>query len=129
MSDHENNTQGGQVESVVSPPAGSHARTHYLDVDFETARSIHRIVRAMHDGECPKCHALFESRHMTTMSGDEQCPACGFTITHDEMQAATQTFAPVMERNLEVFETWRADFPSRKREACLTSGITGGLST
>lgn len=92
----------------VKTERSAYAVEHGLDVDFETARSIHRIVRAMHDGECPKCHTLFESRHMVSLSGDEVCPACGFTITHEESQAAMQTFAPVMERCLKVFERWRS---------------------
>lgn len=87
-----------------------HAGKHFLDVDdFEVARSIHRIVRAMHDGECPRCHALAESRAMRAERTvrDMVCPECGFTITESEQVAAIKMFAPVMERNLEVFERWR----------------------
>lgn len=88
----------------------------YLDVDFETARALHRVVRAMNDGECPKCHILIEDYHMRKDSPLEMspkhtqtmiCPRCGFTITGEEAEAAMQTFSPVMDRNLEVFEKWR----------------------
>jgi hypothetical protein len=72
----------------------------------------------MHDGECPACHALFDSRAMTVpghpsigraayAGEDETCPSCGFTITADERRAAIRAFAPVMDRNLELFEDWR----------------------
>lgn len=94
----------------------------YLDVDFETARSLHRVVRAMHDGECPKCHTIHSSDAMQQVrvknnrspndgyakfAIDLRCPACGFIITDEEKQAAITTFAPVMEKNLEVFDQWR----------------------
>lgn len=94
-----------------------HADEHFLDVDFEVARSIHRVVRAMHDGECPKCHAIVASELMRWHRQqivkkfhylDLVCPKCGFTITHEDAEAAIAAFAPVMEKNLAVFEQWRA---------------------
>lgn len=36
-----------------------------------------------------------------------KCPACGFKISAGEAENAIAAFAPVMERNLAVFETWR----------------------
>lgn len=87
-----------------------------LDVNFETARVLHRIVRAMNDGECPQCHALIEDYHMrkaapilATPKHTQTmiCPRCGFTITGKEAEAAINAFAPVMERNLAIFEDWR----------------------
>lgn len=42
----------------------SYAKDYALDVDFEVVRSIHRVVRAMHDGECPRCHFLFRAEAM-----------------------------------------------------------------
>ena len=100
------------------------SETLVLDVDFEQARAVHRVVRAMHDGECPRCHTILPADHMRIspqeatraalrdrppqLTWDLICPACDFTITHAEQQAAFQLFAPVMERNLAVFEEWRA---------------------
>jgi len=93
-----------------------YAKTHALDVDnFEVARSIHRVVRAMNDGECPKCHIIVSSdrmrRYTQSMfspdSGDLVCPECSFRITKVEQDAAIATFAPVMGRNLDIFEEWR----------------------
>lgn len=104
------------------------AREHALDVEFEQARAVHRVVRAMHDGECPKCHRLFESKEMVWAPGNagnpnsaHKCPnrQCGFTISKEEMQAAINLFAPVMEKNLEVFEEWRASLKDPKPEELL----------
>lgn len=96
-----------------------HADEHFLDVDFEVARSIHRVVRAMHDGECPRCHRLFQPQSVVADRGaysfasdpkeDKRCPNCGFAITRDEIDAALAQFAPVMDKNLEIFEQWRAN--------------------
>lgn len=88
-----------------------------LDVDkFERARSLHRVVRAMHDGECPKCHALCESDHMIVRGhsppggpSHHRCPRCGFEITAEECAAVMGEFSVVMDCNLAVFEQWRAE--------------------
>jgi hypothetical protein len=78
-----------------------------LDISFERARVVHRIVRAMHDGECPKCHRLFRSHQMYTRANCISCPICDFQITAPEIQAAINEFAVVMDRNLTIFEEWR----------------------
>lgn len=125
-----------------------------LNLDHDEARALHRIVRAMHDGECPKCHTLSDSRRMLqydtpqvrcskcgkTSKENKQkycgdgsdkdnghrwepmplpahnavliahvCPQCGFRITVEESSAALEEFRPFMERNLEIFEKWRAE--------------------
>lgn len=101
---------------------GSTAQELNLDTDtFDKARAVHRVVRAMHDGECPKCHYLCTSEQMRNsrlysdpMAGPYEswslnltCPKCNFSIAHDEQVAAMRLFAPVMEKNLTVFEEWR----------------------
>jgi hypothetical protein len=91
-----------------------------LNLDHDEARALHRIVRAMHDGECPKCHSVFDSRDMrvrrTWSTADNQsgwrCPACKFFISDEEAAAVFRIFAPFMERNLAVFEKWRASRPA-----------------
>jgi hypothetical protein len=35
-----------------------------LNLDHDEARALHRIVRAMHDGECPNCHSIHDAREM-----------------------------------------------------------------
>lgn len=85
----------------------THGQSHCLDVDhFERIRSLHRVVRALHDGECPSCHKISNSERVRQINRNE-CPHCRFTITADEMNAVAKEFAPVMEKNLAVFEEWR----------------------
>jgi hypothetical protein len=95
------------------------SKEQVLDIDFETARALHRVVRGMHDGECPSCHGLVESHNMRQprRADDQQvgnfdlkCPGCGFTITAKEQDAAIRAFGPVMEKNLAIFQEWRRQF-------------------
>jgi len=90
-----------------------------LDVSPDHARALHRVVRAMHDGNCPKCGHLgssptFELCHACNRPFGEplkqghRCPKCGFQISEEEAAAAMQAFRPYMLANLEVFENWRA---------------------
>lgn len=82
-----------------------------LNLDHDEARALHRIVRAMHDGECPKCHKVHSStlmRHTASFEG-WKCPDCGFFVSDEEAADVLQIFAPFMERNLAVFEKWRAE--------------------
>lgn len=85
-----------------------------LNIDFaETradveARSLHRVVRAMHDGHCPACGHL-GSAESFAMLGRHSCPnpQCGFEITDAEAREALDLFMPAMRRNYEVFVAWR----------------------
>lgn len=98
-----------RVFPPVSPqPQGeTHGQSHCLDVDhFERVRSLHRVVRALHDGECPNCHRISNSERVRQINRNE-CPHCRFTITADEMDAVSKEFAPVMAKNLAVFDEWR----------------------
>lgn len=91
-----------------------------LDTDLSNVhRAIHRVVRAMNDGECPKCHVL-DPRNIRNMALEEEmagvrevgpgwgCSYCGFFITDEQGQAAMKLFAPKMEGALAIFEEWRA---------------------
>lgn len=63
----------------------------------------------MHDGECPRCHTLHDSREMTkVIEHAHRCPTCLLVITEEESAAVMKEFAAVMERNFAVFEAWRA---------------------
>jgi hypothetical protein len=91
-----------------------------LDVSSDHARALHRVVRAMHDGNCPKCGYLasspmFEADHPVHRRPDDPIqgsghrgPRCGCTISGPEAAAALQAFRPYMLANLEVFEQWRS---------------------
>jgi len=62
-----------------------------LDLSIEEKRAVHRVVRAMHDGECPQCHKLFTSLRQD--NGDELCPSCGFHVTKEEVDASMIEFS------------------------------------
>lgn len=79
-----------------------------LNHDHDIARSVHRVIRAMHDGECPKCHNLHPSTAMVDeLQSGHRCPSCGFTISAGESGRGLALFRTFMEKNLAVFETWR----------------------
>jgi hypothetical protein len=73
----------------------------------DRARALHRVVRAMHDGNCPKCGHLGSSTSFWMGSG-HRCPECDFYISESHARAAMMAFRPFMEKNLAVFEEWRA---------------------
>ncbi len=100
-----------------------------LNLDHNEARAVHRVVRAMHDGECPRCHTLRSSELMRFtdvqvtvidayvypplqtekfLKAGWRCPSCLFEITDADAEAAIAQFAKFMDKNLEVFEKWRA---------------------
>lgn len=86
------------------------------DVSSTEARALHRVVRAIHDGNCPKCGYLGSSDSFFTPGwnsrgvghGYHKCPKCSFRITEEEAAAAMEQFRPYMQANVEVFERWRS---------------------
>lgn len=85
-----------------------------LDVDAsETSRAVHRVVRAMNDGECPRCHNLSVDNAMRRQVGlngarfNLVCPICSFAISADDIDAAIKQFGGIMDENLSVFNIWR----------------------
>lgn len=77
----------------------------------EIARAVHRIVRAMHDGNCPQCGHLAPAQDFfhpaNYFPSYHSCPKCGFTITEMESKAALQEFQPYQTLNIAVFQEWR----------------------
>lgn len=83
----------------------------------ERARALHRVVRAMHDGNCPKCGHLGPSdrfyNHGLRQNGViveeawHECPKCHFKILASESIAALEAFRPYMAANVAEFEAWR----------------------
>lgn len=89
----------------------------------EEARCLHRVVRAMHDGNCPACGCLAPSDQFYVTEIDpklslgrvkpedvqrmHRCPNCKFTITQEESKAALAQFHGIMRRNYEIFMAWR----------------------
>lgn len=77
-----------------------------LDVSSEEARALHRVVRAMHDGHCPKCGHLGPSS-VFYRDREHCCPVCKFTVTDEEAATALKLFQPYLSKSVEVFERWR----------------------
>jgi len=89
-----------------------------LNIDHNQARALHRIVRAMHDGECPNCHNVFDSREMVRLGNGGirlgwKCPECHFELTNAEATEIYQLFGKFMNSNLEVFLKWRQERSDR----------------
>lgn len=97
------------------------------DVTANTARALHRVVRAMHDGNCPSCGHLGTSQSFITGNllnaqignyvSRYLCPVCDFTITAEQARAALEAFRPYMRANLEIFEKWRGGTLTEPPEA------------
>lgn len=86
-----------------------------LDVSAEGARALHRVVRAMHDGHCPKCGYLgpadifWRDNKPPNTPADEgyhECPICHFVVTESVARAALAAFKPHFSKSVEVFERW-----------------------
>lgn len=87
-----------------------------LDVSLERARALHRVWRALNDGDCPKCHRLIVDpirgpnwNHRELKFGDMKCGNCGFTVTADEVEEIEKMFAPAMDAAVALFEQWRTE--------------------
>jgi len=87
-----------------------HSRGLQLDVGGEEARALHRIVRAMHDGHCPKCGHLADARDFVVnyvLHTGHECPECKWFVSEDESEAALAAFRTYLQKSVEIFETWR----------------------
>ena len=88
-------------------PTGPKELNLNLDVSSEGARALHRVVRAMHDGHCPKCGFLAHTLR-TGCDTAYECSECDFKISDAEAAAALATFAKYMSASVAIFERWRA---------------------
>lgn len=96
-----------ESQSVAKPVA--------LDVSLEKARALHRVWRALNDGDCPKCHAHLGAHGIKRWEYNEccldeaamACPSCGFYVTHREIDDIEVMFAPAMNAAVAIFEQWR----------------------
>lgn len=88
-----------------------------LDISLEKARALHRVWRALNDGDCPKCHIYQPATEMIREPKDYgyqgkghdriACPSCGFEVTCREIQEIEEMFAPAMDAAVAIFEEWR----------------------
>jgi DNA-directed RNA polymerase subunit RPC12/RpoP len=91
----------------------------HLDVSLEKARALHRVWRALNDGDCPRCHKMHSATEISRDTRDPvasilakvdlgiSCPSCGFKITYKEIDAIERLFAPAMNAAVEIFWEWR----------------------
>lgn len=84
-----------------------------LDVSLETARALHRVWRALNDGDCPKCHHAVAATDVIrpNLKGGVwlKCPNpdCGFQVMGEEITEIERMFAPAMDAAVSIFEQWR----------------------
>jgi hypothetical protein len=108
-----------QVESAPVHRRCSSALELALDVSAEEARALHRVVRAMHDGHCPKCGHLGPSAAFVVDRGVEsqrhECPVCQFAVFDHEAEAALKAFQPHLDKSVAIFEQWRQG----RQNACI----------
>ncbi len=80
-----------------------------LDVSLEKARALHRVWRALNDGDCPKCHSFTAAHNIKRDGFAIECPACGFHVSREEIDAIEKMFAPAMDAATKIFLEWRKD--------------------
>lgn len=95
----ENATPVAPVQNIVQPLA--------LDVSLEKARALHRVWRALNDGDCPSCHRHCAATEIVRSPIGIECPHCGFYVTHGEIEDIEKMFAPAMNAAVEIFLKWR----------------------
>lgn len=70
----------------------------------EQARDLHKILRAVHDGVCPKCGAT----SLMTVHQDFRC-TCGFTVHANELAQMEAAVPLALSVAVETFENWRKE--------------------
>jgi len=78
-----------------------------LDISLERARALHRVWRALNDGDCPKCHEFHAATEIVREACYIGCPSCGFRVWRHEIREIEQMFAPAMDAAVAIFEAWR----------------------
>lgn len=79
-----------------------------LDVSvLEKARALHRVWRALNDGDCPHCHKFHAATEIIRSNVGIQCPSCEFFVTCEEIEDIEKMFAPAMDAAVDVFFRWR----------------------
>lgn len=97
---------------AVNPPR-QEQQPLALDVSLEKARALHRVWRALNDGDCPKCHSFTSAHNMVRDVFAIECPSCGFHVSREEIEAIEKMFAPAMDAATAIFESWRRERGAR----------------
>lgn len=86
-----------------------------LDVSLEKARALHRVWRALNDGDCPNCHKYHAATEILRSQENITCPSCWFHVKKTEIAAIEKMFAPAMNAAVAIFNQWR-DENNNKQE-------------
>lgn len=98
------------AEQVVTP---CHKPDLHLDIELDQARALHRVWRALNDGDCPKCHKAVAATDVIRPQNKDgvwiKCPnpSCGFLVMGKEVEEIERVFAPAMDAAVAIFEKWR----------------------
>ena len=92
---------------AASPIAGPSGPPLSLDVSLEKARALHRVWRALNDGDCPNCHKFHAATEIVRSSDAITCPSCWFHVKKTEIEAIEKMFAPAMDAAVAIFNKWR----------------------
>lgn len=90
-------------------PKGEEGPPLALDVSLEKARALHRVWRALNDGDCPNCHRFHAATEILRWPSRIVCPSCDFTVLTSEIAKIEQMFAPAMNAAVAIFNAWRAE--------------------
>lgn len=97
----------GNGKDIVFVKASPENEKLHLDVDLEKARALHRVWRALNDGDCPRCHTFHGADAIRRTAFKIQCPSCDFSIFKTEITQIQKMFAPAMDKCVAIFEAWR----------------------
>lgn len=98
------------IQVAAGPPLA-------LDVSLEKARALHRVWRALNDGDCPRCHRFHAATEILRSSHAIACPACLFRVTRTEIEAIEKMFAPAMDAAVEIFDKWRDEINNNRESS------------
>ncbi len=78
------------------------------------ARDCYYVLRAMHDGACPKCGYIgsgtaFEQRQLDGKLQRLECPNCHFALPADEIEGIRRITPHVLKRRVESLEACRTE--------------------
>lgn len=102
------------IRDAARPGVASVAPPLALDVSLEQARALHRVWRALNDGDCPNCHKFHAATEIVRSSDAITCPSCWFHVKKTEIAAIEQMFAPAMDAAVAIFNKWRDEIHNKQ---------------
>lgn len=85
-------------------------------MDAMQARDCYYVLRAMHDGACPKCGHTGASESFHTRYDDcLVCPECRFQLSEDEIKGIQKITPEVLTRRVTSLEACRSELVERSK--------------